>query len=89
MFELSNANRCGYTVTNLKVTLKKLKDHRPGWDEHGPRGGVCFVEVACYGSRVGDGGAGGVVVDDEYGVEGRDAIGLRASGLGTDNFGKS
>ncbi len=48
----------------------ELKGHRPGWDEHGPGGGVCFVEVGRYGSRVGDDRTSGVVLDDGYGVKG-------------------
>ncbi len=67
---LLNVNRHGCMITSLKVTLNKLKGRHLGWDEHRPRRWVCFVKVACYGSRVGDGSAGGVIMADEYGVEG-------------------
>ncbi len=53
-----------------RIGESELEGHRPSWDEHGPRGGVRFVEVGCYGSRVGDYGASGAVLEDGDGVEG-------------------
>ncbi len=46
------------------------ENFRPGGYEYRPGGRVRFVEVGCYGSRVGDDGAGRVVLDDGDGVEG-------------------
>ncbi len=66
-----------------------MKSLRPSGYEYGPGGGVSFVKVCRNSGRVGDDGAGRVVLDDGYGVERRDTVRLRASGCSADLFGES